>query len=151
MANINAVFLVMLVAGYFAALVYLENNHGKRAYISNDEYLSSLAMVRRCSVYDLFHCSGVDWKFSNSKIEADFSGILTPGMPAVQARTRSRPNMSMAAWIVSAPEPLSCILAPTNCVIASPVSHSSGPPVPTTTLQNTGAWLLARRADNMAR
>jgi hypothetical protein len=79
MVNINPVLLVMLVAGYFAALVYLENNHCKRAFISNDEYLSSLAMVRRCSVYELFHYSGVDWKFSNSKIETDFSDYLKTG------------------------------------------------------------------------
>jgi len=79
MVNINSVFLVMLVAGYFAALVYFEKNHCQRAFISYDEYLSSLAMVRRCSVYDLFLCSGVDWKFSNSKIETDFSDYLKTG------------------------------------------------------------------------
>ena len=65
--------------GYFAALAYFENNYCKRAFISNDEYLSSLAMVRRCSVYDLFRCSGVDWRFSNSKIETDFNDYLKNG------------------------------------------------------------------------
>ena len=79
MININPVFLVMLVAGYFAVLAYFENNHSKRAFITNDEYLSSLAIVRRCSVYDLFRSSGVDWRFSNSKIEADFGDYLKNG------------------------------------------------------------------------
>jgi hypothetical protein len=79
MVNINPTLLVVLVMGYFAALAYFENNYCKRAFISNDEYLSSLAMVRRCSVYDLFRCSGVDWRFSNSKIETDFNDYLKNG------------------------------------------------------------------------
>ena len=76
---VNPVLFVMLVAGYFAALIYFEKNHCKRAFISNDEYLSSLAMARRCSVYDLFLCSGVDWRFSKSKIETDFRDYLNTG------------------------------------------------------------------------
>jgi hypothetical protein len=79
MVNINAVFLVMLVVAYFAALAYLEKSYCKKAFISNDEYLASLAMVRQCSVYDLFRCSGVDWRFSNSKIETDFKAYLKTG------------------------------------------------------------------------
>lgn len=79
MVNINAVFLVMLVVAYFAALAYFENAYCKKAFISNDEYLASLAMVRKCSVYELFRCSGVDWSFSNSKIETDFKAYLRTG------------------------------------------------------------------------
>ena len=79
MFNWDAVFYVMLIAGYFAALAYFENTHCKRAFISNDEYLSSLATVRQCSVYDLFRLSGVDWRFSKSKIETDFSDYLKTG------------------------------------------------------------------------
>jgi hypothetical protein len=79
MVNGNAVLLVMLVAGYFAALAYFDKYYCKEAFISNDEYLTSLAIVRHCSVYDLFHCSGVDWRFSGSKIEADFNGYLKTG------------------------------------------------------------------------
>lgn len=79
MSDMNAVFLVMLVACYFAALAYFERIHCKRAFITNDEYLSSLALVRQCSVYELFHRSGGDWRFSNSKIEADFKAYLKSG------------------------------------------------------------------------
>jgi hypothetical protein len=79
MFNWDAVFYVMLIAGYFAALAYFENTHCKRAFISNDEYLSSLATVRQCSVYDLFRFAGVDWRFSNSKIESDFKAYLKTG------------------------------------------------------------------------
>jgi hypothetical protein len=79
MINGNAVFLIMLVVAYFAALAYFENTYCKKAFISNDEYLASLAMVRQCSVYDLFHCSGADWRFSNSKIETDFKAYLKTG------------------------------------------------------------------------
>ena len=79
MLNGNAVLLVMLVAAYFAALVYFENVYCKKAFISNDEFLASLAMVRQCSVYELFQCSGVDWRFSNSKIETDFNSYLKTG------------------------------------------------------------------------
>lgn len=79
MLNWNAILLVMLVMLYFAALSYLNNRHARTAFISNDEYLSSLAMVRRCSVYDLFQCSAEEWRFSSSKIESDFRSYLKTG------------------------------------------------------------------------
>jgi hypothetical protein len=79
MFNWNAVLFVMLVLGYFAALAYFEKKYSKKAFISNDEYLTSLAIVRQCSVYDLFQRSGVDWRFSNSKTEADFKAYLKTG------------------------------------------------------------------------
>jgi hypothetical protein len=79
MINISAVFLIMLVVAYFAALAYFENAYCKKAFISNDEYLASLARVRQCSVYDLFRLSGVDWRFSNSKTETDFKAYLKTG------------------------------------------------------------------------
>jgi hypothetical protein len=79
MVSGNAVLLVMLVVAYFAALAYFDKAYCKNAFISNDEYLASLAMVRKCSVYDLFQCSGADWKFSNSKIEYDFNAYLKTG------------------------------------------------------------------------
>ena len=79
MVTVNAVFLVMLVVAYFAALVYFENVYCKKAFISNDEFLASLAIVRHCSVYDLFVCSGGEWRFSNSKIESDFRSYLKTG------------------------------------------------------------------------
>lgn len=77
--NWTAVFFVMLVMAYFAALSYFENQHCKKAFISNDEFLSSLAVVRQCSVYDVFRSSGVEWRFSNSKIESDFKSYLKTG------------------------------------------------------------------------
>ena len=79
MINISAVFLIMLVVAYFAALAYFENAYCKKAFISNDEYLASLARVRQCSVYDLFRISGVNWRFSNSKVETDFKAYLKTG------------------------------------------------------------------------
>jgi len=79
MFNWNAVLYVMLIAGYFAALAYFEKTQCKRAFISNDEYVASLAKVRKCSVYDLFRFSGSDWGFSNSKIETDFKSYLKTG------------------------------------------------------------------------
>ena len=79
MINISAVFLIMLVVAYFAALAYFENAYCKKAFISNDEYLASLARVRQCSVYDLFRLSGIEWRFSNSKIEIDFKAYLKTG------------------------------------------------------------------------
>lgn len=79
MLNGSAVFLVMLVAAYFAALAYFERAYSRRAFITNDEYLSSLAMIRQCSVYELFRMSGGDWRFSNTKIESDFNAYLKTG------------------------------------------------------------------------
>jgi hypothetical protein len=69
----------MLVMAYFAALSYLENQHSKKAFISNDEFLASLAIVRKCSVYDLFVRSGEEWRFSTSKIETDFKTYIRAG------------------------------------------------------------------------
>jgi hypothetical protein len=79
MLNWTAIFFVILVSAYFAALAYFEKEYSKKAFISNDEYLTSLAIVRQCSVYDLFQSSGVDWRFSNSKIETDFKAYLNTG------------------------------------------------------------------------
>lgn len=79
MVNWTAILFVMLVMAYFAALSYFENQHSKKAFISNDEFLASLAIVRQCSVYDLFRSSGVEWRFSNSKIESDFQSYLKSG------------------------------------------------------------------------
>ena len=93
MVNENAVLLIMLVAAYFAALAYFNKAYCKNAFISNDEYLASLAMVRKCSVYDLFRCSGADWKFSNSKIEYDFSAYLKTGQIPQYVVTYVRQNI----------------------------------------------------------
>jgi hypothetical protein len=79
MVNWTAIFFVMLVMAYFAMLSFLENQHSKKAYISNDEFLASLAIVRKCSVYELFVRSGGEWRFSSSKIEADFQSYLKAG------------------------------------------------------------------------
>lgn len=79
MVNVNADLLIILVVAYFAALAYFENTYCKKAFISNDEYLASLAMVRQCSVYDLFRRSGADWRFSDSKTETDFNAYLKTG------------------------------------------------------------------------
>ena len=79
MVNWTAIAFVMLVMIYFAALSYLNNMHSKRAFITNDEYLNSLAIIQKCSVYELFMRSGVDWRFSNSKIDADFKAYLETG------------------------------------------------------------------------
>jgi hypothetical protein len=79
MLNWTAILFVMLVMLYFAGLSYFNNRYSKQAFISNDEYLSSLAIIRQCSVYDLFVRSGVDWRFSSSKIESDFKSYLECG------------------------------------------------------------------------
>jgi len=79
MVNWTAIIFVVLVMAYFATLSFLENQHSKKAYISNDEFLAGLAMARQCSAYDLFRSSGVDWRFSNSKIETDFNAYLKTG------------------------------------------------------------------------
>jgi hypothetical protein len=79
MLSWTAVSFVMLVMLYFAALSYFDNQYSQKAFITNDEFLNSLAIIRQCSVYDLFMCSGGDWRFSNSKIEADFEAYLKTG------------------------------------------------------------------------
>jgi len=79
MVNWTSILFVMLVMAYFAALSFLENQHSKSAFISNDEFINSLAIVRKCSVYDLFVFSGMEWRFSNFKIESDFKSYLKTG------------------------------------------------------------------------
>jgi hypothetical protein len=93
MVNGNAVLLIMLVAAYFAALAYFDNTYCKKASISNDEYLTSLAKIRQCSVYDLFCCSAADWRFSNSKIETDFNVYLKTGQIPQYVVTYVRQNI----------------------------------------------------------
>lgn len=75
----RTVLLVLLTIACVVLRSYLDSQRAEKAWISNDEFLSSLARVRQCSVYDLFVHSGREWKFSRSKAEIDFEAYIRSG------------------------------------------------------------------------
>lgn len=75
----DASLFVILTAIYFAVQTYASKRYAKNRIVSDDEYLSCLAMVRQCSAYDVFRLAGDVWNFSNSKIDGDFGSYLRNG------------------------------------------------------------------------
>jgi hypothetical protein len=51
----------------------------KKANRSDEDLLSTLAMVRQCSSLDIFKAAGEEWNFSEGKIAKDFQQYLTRG------------------------------------------------------------------------
>ena len=76
---IKALIFVVLAFCYIALKNYFEGRL-LREYENSDEYcLSSLAVARKCSVYDIFRKAAEEWNFSDGKVENDFRSYLRTG------------------------------------------------------------------------
>jgi len=76
---VKAIILVLLTVCYIILKNYLEGRFLKK-YEQSDEFcLSTLALARRCSVYDIFRAGAEEWGFSDVKIEDDFRMYLRTG------------------------------------------------------------------------
>jgi len=89
----DASLLLILTAIYFAVQTYATKRYAKNRLVSDDEYLSCLAMVRQCSAYDIFRLAGDVWNFSNSKIDGDFGSYLRGGGIPHYVATFARKNV----------------------------------------------------------
>jgi len=82
LVNENTWFLVGLTVAaviYIGIRNYLTSRSLKKADRSDEELLSTLAMVRRCSTFDVFASAGAEWNFSEQKIRQDFQQYLKTG------------------------------------------------------------------------
>jgi len=76
---LKALVFVLLALCYIVLKNYLEGRFLK-TYEKSDEFcLSTLAVARKCSVYDIFHAGAEDWGFSEAKVESDFRTYLRTG------------------------------------------------------------------------
>ena len=71
--------MTVAAVGYIAIRNYLVSRSAKKSNRSDEELLSTLAMVRQCSSFDVFQEAGREWNFSEGKIRADFQQYLTRG------------------------------------------------------------------------
>lgn len=74
--GVTAFFLIILVVVYLAFVKWLETKDRKRLEGTDEYLLSSLAMKRQCSTYQIFQVAGIEWGFSAQKIESDFNRYL---------------------------------------------------------------------------
>ncbi len=80
--NENLWYLVGMTAAavvYIGIRNYMTGRNLKKENRSDEELLSTLAMVRRCNALDIFQAAGKEWNFSEGKIQRDFQGYLTRG------------------------------------------------------------------------
>jgi len=76
---IKALIFIALTLCYIILKNYFEGRLLKK-YESSDEFcLSTLAVARKCSAYDIFHTAAKDWGFSEAKVESDFRRYLRTG------------------------------------------------------------------------
>jgi hypothetical protein len=71
--------MTVAAVGYIAVRNYLLSRSAKLSKRSDEELLSTLAMVRQCSSFDVFKDAGEEWNFSEGKIRNDFQQYLTRG------------------------------------------------------------------------
>jgi hypothetical protein len=88
--------LTVLAVVYIAARNYLSSRSLKKSNRSDEELLSTLAMVRRCSSFDMFKAAGEEWNFSEGKIQADFQVYLRTGDIPRYVATYARNNVTEA-------------------------------------------------------
>ena len=88
--------LTVLAVVYIAVRNYLSSRSLKKSNRSDEELLSTLAMVRRCSSFDIFKTAGEEWNFSEGKIQSDFQVYLRTGDIPRYVATYARSNVTEA-------------------------------------------------------
>jgi len=76
---IKALIFVLLTLCYIILKNYFEGRFLKKYEASDEFCLSTLAVARKCSAYDIFHSAAKDWGFSEAKVESDFRRYLKTG------------------------------------------------------------------------
>lgn len=72
------VFLLLAIA-YVLGRKTIETYERRNRQISDEEYLASMAVNRKCSEYDLFLLAAERWHVSTSQVENDFKQYLIQG------------------------------------------------------------------------
>ncbi|MCF8053178.1 MAG: hypothetical protein K9L59_18225 [Desulfobacterales bacterium] len=71
--------LTVLAVVYIGVRNYLSSRSLKASNRTDEELITTLAVVRRCSSFDVFKAAGEEWNFSEGKLHRDFQGYLKSG------------------------------------------------------------------------
>ena len=93
--NPMAIALLLLVIVYVLGRKYIELKEKKIRPISDEESLSVLAFVKRCSEYELFLLAAETWQISSVQVENDFKNYLIHGYLPHYVRDLVRNNRSI--------------------------------------------------------
>mgnify|MGYP006305696533 CR=1 FL=1 len=88
--------LTVIVVVYIGIRNYMTSRSLKKADRSDEELLTTLSVVRRCSSFDVFKAAGGEWNFSEAKILKDFQGYLRRGDIPHYVATYARNNVTEA-------------------------------------------------------
>lgn len=82
----------LLAIVYVLGRKYIERNERRTRFISDEEYLASMAADANCSEYDLFFQAAKKWHVSILQIEDDFKRFLVSGILPHYVRDFVRKN-----------------------------------------------------------
>ena len=71
--------LTAIAVAYIVIRNYLTNRSLKKENRSDEELLSTLAMIQKSNALEVFKAAGGEWNFSEGKIRRDFQQYLTRG------------------------------------------------------------------------
>ena len=75
----QTIAFLLLAIIYVVGKRYIEAHDRRNRQISDEEYLASMAVSRKCSEYDLFLSAAERWHVSTSQVENDFKQYLIQG------------------------------------------------------------------------
>ena len=93
--NPMAIALFLMVIVYVLGRKYIELKEKKIRPISDEESLSILAFVKRCSEHELFLLAAETWKISSVQVENDFKNYLIHGYLPHYVRDLVRNNRTL--------------------------------------------------------
>ena len=80
LSEINQLFYILGALFYLLFIRYIDRRGAKKRSLSDEEYLTKLSRVKRCSEYDIFCFAAGEWNISSKqKIESDFREYLLRG------------------------------------------------------------------------
>ncbi len=88
--------LTVVAVVYIGIRNYMTSRSLKKENRSDEELLSTLAMVRRCSAADVFRSAGEEWNFSEHKVRQDFQRYLKTGEIPRYVGAYARKNVTEA-------------------------------------------------------
>jgi hypothetical protein len=93
--NPMSIAFLLLALVYVLGRKYIEKKEKRIRHISDGEYLSLIALGRKCSEYELFLAAAETWHVTPTQAEDDFKRYLTHGYLPHYVRDLVRKNKSV--------------------------------------------------------
>ena len=90
--NPGTIAFLLLAIAYVLGKKVIETCERRNLQVSDEEYLASMAVNRKCSEYDLFLEAGESWQTGTSQVEDDFKQYLIQGILPHYVRDYVRKN-----------------------------------------------------------